>query len=48
MIQSLCWNSDTNMLAAVQDTNLIVWYYPNVLYVDKRLVKKTVIHKDAR
>jgi intraflagellar transport protein 80 len=48
MIESLCWNSDTNMLAAVQDTDLIVWYYPNVLYVDKRLVKKTVTHKDAR
>jgi hypothetical protein len=48
MIQSLCWNSDTNMLAAVQDTNIIVWYYPTVLYVDKRLVKKTVTRKDAR
>ncbi|XP_023711172.2 intraflagellar transport protein 80 homolog isoform X2 [Cryptotermes secundus] len=47
MIQSLCWNNDTNMLAAVQDTNLIVWYYPTVLYVDKRLVKKTVSHRDA-
>jgi intraflagellar transport protein 80 len=48
MIQSVCWNSDTNMLAAVQDTNLIVWYYPTVLYVDKHLVKKTVTLKDAR
>jgi len=48
LIQSVCWNSDTNMLAAVQDTNLIVWCYPTVLYVDKRLVKKTVIFKDAR
>ncbi|XP_069692429.1 intraflagellar transport protein 80 homolog isoform X2 [Periplaneta americana] len=47
MIQSLCWNSDTNMLAAVQDTNLIVWYYPTVLYVDKQLMKKTVLSKDA-
>jgi hypothetical protein len=36
------------MLAAVQDTNLIVWYYPTVLYVDKRLVKKTLARKDAR
>jgi len=35
------------MLAAVQDTNLIVWCYPTVLYVDKLLVKKTVIFKDA-
>ncbi|GLG95764.1 F-box-like/WD repeat-containing protein ebi [Gryllus bimaculatus] len=47
MIQSLCWNSDTNMLAAVQDMNLTVWYYPNVLYVDKRLLKKTLLIKDA-
>ncbi|PSN36206.1 hypothetical protein C0J52_07301 [Blattella germanica] len=47
MIQSLCWNSESNILAAVQDTNLIVWNYPPVLFVDKRLIKKTVIEQDS-
>nr|CAD7451809.1 unnamed protein product [Timema tahoe] len=48
MIQSLCWNTDTNILATVQDTNLTVWYYPMVLYADSRLLKKTAHIKDSR
>nr|CAD7260712.1 unnamed protein product [Timema shepardi] len=47
MVQSLCWNSDTNILATVQDTNLTVWYYPMVLYADSRLLKKTAHMKDS-
>ncbi|KAJ9601816.1 hypothetical protein L9F63_000044 [Diploptera punctata] len=47
MIQSLCWNSEVNMLAAVQDTHLIVWNYPTALFVDKKIMKKTVLLKDT-
>ncbi|XP_049774478.1 intraflagellar transport protein 80 homolog isoform X1 [Schistocerca cancellata] len=46
MVQCLRWNCDANILAAIQDTRLSVWYYPPVLHIDKRLVKKTVLVKD--
>ena len=48
MVQSLMWNSDTNMLAAFADGKLSVWFYPNVIYVDRDLLQKTVSHRDAR
>ena len=48
MVQSLMWNSDTNMLAAFADGKLTVWFYPNVIYVDRDLLQKTVAHRDAR
>ncbi|XP_063236778.1 intraflagellar transport protein 80 homolog isoform X2 [Bacillus rossius redtenbacheri] len=47
MVQSLCWNSDTNVLATVQDTSLTVWFFPAVLHVDSQLVKRTVLVRDA-
>uniref|UniRef100_T1J418 Uncharacterized protein n=1 Tax=Strigamia maritima TaxID=126957 RepID=T1J418_STRMM len=47
MVNSICWNDTTNMLAAVQEGKFSVWYYPNVLYVDKDLINKTVMEKDS-
>lgn len=48
IMQSLCWNCDTNILAAVQDTSLMAWYYPTVTFVDKRLISQTTLVKDTR
>ena len=38
MVDSFRWNESTDMLAAISDGKLYVWYYPNVVYVDKDLL----------
>ncbi|BFZ00478.1 hypothetical protein BsWGS_03517 [Bradybaena similaris] len=47
MIQSHAWNDETNMLAALTDGKVLVWYYPNAVYVDKDLLPKTLFEKDT-
>mmetsp|Transcript_38252 Transcript_38252/g.94004 ORF Transcript_38252/g.94004 Transcript_38252/m.94004 type:complete len:765 (-) Transcript_38252:162-2456(-) len=47
MCDSALWNSDTDMLSAVMDGKLVVWYYPNVVFVDRDLVNQTKFVKDA-
>ncbi|XP_013386357.1 intraflagellar transport protein 80 homolog isoform X2 [Lingula anatina] len=47
MILSQVWNDNSNMLAAMADGKFTVWYYPNVAYVDRDLLPKTVCEKDA-
>ena len=47
MIQSLAWNDESNMLAALTDGKLLLWYYPNTAYVDKYLLQKTVFEREA-
>ena len=48
MIMSLVWNDVTNMLAALTDGKLMVWYYPNCVYVDRDLLPSTVHERDGR
>ena len=38
MVQSLKWNTDCNMLAALQDARLAVYLYPSVIFVDRSLL----------
>ena len=45
MVDSVRWNDTTDMLAAMIDQRLVVWYYPNVVYVDKDLTAVTKITK---
>ncbi|CAH0390295.1 unnamed protein product [Bemisia tabaci] len=47
MVESILWNSDVNMLCGIQDTTLTVWYFPAVLFIDPRLLRRTVVMKDA-
>ncbi|XP_078612463.1 intraflagellar transport protein 80 homolog isoform X1 [Branchiostoma floridae x Branchiostoma japonicum] len=47
MVHSMSWNDETNMLAALQDTKLVVYYFPNAVYVDKDILPKTLMEKDA-
>jgi len=47
MVQSLAWNDENNMLAALTDGKLIVFYYPNVTYVDRYLLPRTIYERDA-
>lgn len=48
MVQSLRWNANTNILAAIQDTTLTVWYYPAVIFTDKRIIDKTCAKYESR
>jgi len=47
MIQSLCWSQDCNMLVAVQDSKVTVWFYPNIIFVDRNLLNRTLLEKDS-
>ena len=47
MVQSLAWNDENNMLAALTDGKLLIFYYPNVAYVDKYLLPRTIYERDA-
>ncbi|XP_029472943.1 intraflagellar transport protein 80 homolog isoform X1 [Rhinatrema bivittatum] len=47
MVHALAWSDTSNILCGLQDTRLTVWYYPNVIYVDKDLLTKTIFEKDA-
>ena len=43
MVLSLKWNTESNMLAALQDSRLTVYLYPSVIFVDKSLLGRTMI-----
>ncbi|XP_051873931.1 intraflagellar transport protein 80 homolog isoform X2 [Pristis pectinata] len=47
MVHSMAWNDTINILCGMQNMYFVVWYYPNVVYVDKELLSKTVNEKDA-
>ncbi|XP_018019947.1 intraflagellar transport protein 80 homolog [Hyalella azteca] len=47
MVQSLKWNDGANILATLQDSNLVVWFYPGVIFVDRTLLHYTQSHRDA-
>ncbi|XP_075058171.1 intraflagellar transport protein 80 homolog [Mixophyes fleayi] len=47
MAHTLAWSDVSNILCGIQDNRFTVWYYPNVAYVDKDLLPKTVIEKDG-
>ena len=47
MVLSLKWNTESNMLAALQDSRLTVYLYPSVIFVDKSLLGRTMIERDA-
>ncbi|XP_017775258.1 PREDICTED: intraflagellar transport protein 80 homolog [Nicrophorus vespilloides] len=45
-IQSFKWNSDENMVAAVQDTRLIIWYCPSACF-DRDILKLCSLQYDS-
>ncbi|XP_072035269.1 intraflagellar transport protein 80 homolog [Amphiura filiformis] len=47
MVTSLAWNDSTNMLAALSDSKLTVWFYPSAVYVDRDLLAITLMEKDS-
>ena len=41
------WNDGSDMLCAIADGKLNVWYYPNSVYVDKDLLDMSKSSKDV-
>eukprot|EP00795_Rhopilema_esculentum_P016996 gene16996-8500_t len=46
MVSTMAWNDSVNMLAAVADNKVTVWYYPNVAFVDPDIATRTVFQLD--
>jgi intraflagellar transport protein 80 len=47
MCDSVVWHESTDMLAAMVDQKLVVWYYPGAIFVDKDLVHLTKFVKET-
>eukprot|EP00163_Fabomonas_tropica_P033271 TRINITY_DN8656_c0_g1_i1.p1 TRINITY_DN8656_c0_g1~~TRINITY_DN8656_c0_g1_i1.p1 ORF type:complete len:654 (+),score=157.92 TRINITY_DN8656_c0_g1_i1:218-2179(+) len=47
MVDTCMWNDATGMLAAFMDGNFVVWTYPNVVYVDRDLLKPSTVSKSG-
>lgn len=47
MVETVSWNDSHDILAAVSDSKLLVWYYPNVVFVDEDLTKRCRFSCDA-
>eukprot|EP01116_Phalansterium_solitarium_P006633 TRINITY_DN1896_c0_g1_i2.p1 TRINITY_DN1896_c0_g1~~TRINITY_DN1896_c0_g1_i2.p1 ORF type:complete len:595 (+),score=216.05 TRINITY_DN1896_c0_g1_i2:153-1937(+) len=45
MVSSVMWNDRSDMLAAVVDSQFVVWLYPNAVFFDRNLANAT---KDVR
>ena len=39
MVDTFKWSEKSDMISAITDGNLLVWYYPNVVYTDKDLMQ---------
>lgn len=48
MVHSMAWNDSANILCGIQDNQFTVWYYPSVVFVDKKLLPNTLFVKDGR
>ncbi|KAM4771325.1 intraflagellar transport protein 80 homolog [Rhinophrynus dorsalis] len=47
MVHTLAWSDVSNILCGLQEHRVLVWYYPNVVYVDKDLLATTIFEKDG-
>lgn len=48
MVDSMKWNDQSDMLAAISDGKFIVWYYPTIVFVDIDLLPMTQSIKEER
>ncbi len=48
IVDSALWSDQHDMIAAIADQKLLVWYCPNAVYIDKDLLPKTRTTLDAR
>lgn len=47
MVDSVSWNTETDALAAVADGQMLVWFYPEVVYMDRELLSLTMSKQQA-
>lgn len=45
-VDTMIWNDTSDMLCAIADGRLVVWYYPNVVFVDRDLLPSTTSMKE--
>jgi len=45
-VDTMMWNDTSDMLCAIADGRLFVWYYPNVVFVDRDLLPSTTSIKE--
>lgn len=45
-VASVKWNDYSEILVAIADGKLVVWYYPSVVFIDRDLLPKTKIIRD--
>lgn len=38
MTDSFLWNEKNDILISISDGRILIWYYPNAIYVDKDLM----------
>jgi hypothetical protein len=46
MVQNIRFNGQANMLAGLQDSRLLIWPLPSVVFVDRDLLSRTMIEKE--
>ena len=46
MVQSMLWNANANMLCGLCDSNLMIWYFPSVVFVDQGILSATLYQKE--
>jgi hypothetical protein len=46
-VDTCAWSDTCDSLCAVADSRFLVWYYPNVVFVDRDLLAATSVSKDA-
>ncbi|TPX69276.1 hypothetical protein SpCBS45565_g02595 [Spizellomyces sp. 'palustris'] len=47
MVETFAWNADTDLLVAMMDYKFVVWYYPNVVFIDEDIAPLTKFEKDG-
>ena len=47
MVDSVAWADKSDMLVAVADAQVVSWYYPHTLFVDRDLLPRVVVAKDG-
>ncbi|KAI8852661.1 WD40-repeat-containing domain protein [Chytridium lagenaria] len=47
MVETVSWNDEADMFAAMVDGKFVVWYYPNVVFIDEDIEPITRFEKDG-
>ncbi|ORY48676.1 WD40 repeat-like protein [Rhizoclosmatium globosum] len=47
MVDTFSWNDEADMISAVVDWKFVVWYYPNVVFIDADIEPMTRFEKDG-